>query len=403
MKKGILVLAAGPMQVPALLIAKQLGLFVIAADRNPKASGFAYADLSLQIDTNDYEVLADWATENKEKYDISAVFAGADVAVSAAVINQRLGLPGIPVEVAVASHNKAKMKERWLRDGIATPRCEEVGSEAEAVRVAARYGYPVIVKAVDNSASRGTKVIQKAPELRLAVENAISHSTTSSCLIEQFVIGDEQSVESIMHAGEQLRAGMVDRHFGFFPYPIEVGHTNPSHLAPDVQELIYQLVAQAALSLGITSGPAKADVILTEQGPMILEMPARLSGGFHSQYTTPLATGMNPIGAVIRQSLGDDDFREDLIRTRDGFALCHALFPATGRIRRIAGYEAARSVPGVSEIFLFKQEGEMIEPYQNCADRPCYVIVRAKSRERLWQTFEMVKQTLRFEVDGNCG
>jgi biotin carboxylase len=306
------------------------------------------------------------------------------------------------VEVAEASHNKAKMKERWLRDGVSTPACEEVGNKNEARRLAAKHGYPVMVKAVDNSASRGTKVVGSEAELEPAVDNAIRHSTTSSCLIEQFVEGEEQSVETVMHNGEQLRAGMVDRHYDFFPYPIEVGHTNPSHLSADVQEQIFRVVNHAAQSLGIANGPAKADMILTKQGPMILEMPARLSGGFHSQYTTPLALGMNPIRAVIRQSLGDDRFQEDLVPTRSEFSLCHALFPPPGKIRNIKGYEEALALEGVKHIFLFKQVGETIESYQNCADRPCYVIVQAGSCEKVWHTFETVKNTLQYETDGGC-
>jgi hypothetical protein len=51
-------------------------------------------------------------------------------------------------------------------------------------------------------------------------------------------------------------------------------------------------------------------------------------------------------------------------------------------------------------IFLFKQVGEMIESYQNCADRPCYVIVQARSREKVRDIFETVKNTLQYETDG---
>jgi biotin carboxylase len=400
-KKGILILAAGPMQIPAVLTAKELGLFVIAADRNPQAPGFRFADVGLPLDIVEYAPLADWADQHKGEYNISAVFAGADVALTAAIINQRLGLPGIPVDVAEASHNKAKMKERWLRDGVSTPASEEVGNKTEAQHMAAKHGYPVIVKAVDNSASRGTRVVDSEAELESAMDNAISHSSTSSCLIEQFVEGEEQSVETVMHRGEQLRAGMVDRHYGFFPYPIEVGHTNPSHLSADVQEQIFRVVGHAARSLGIMNGPAKADMILTKRGPMILEMPARLSGGFHSQYTTPLALGMNPIRAVMRQSLGDDQFQEDLVPTKGEFSLCHALFPPPGKIRSIKGYEDAQALEGVKYIFLYKGVDETIEPYQNCADRPCYVIMQARSREKLWHTFERVKNTLKFEMDSS--
>lgn len=401
MKKGILILAAGPMQIPAVITARELGLFVIAADRNPQAPGLQLADLGLPFDVVKYAALADWADAHKREYNIAAVFAGADVAVTAAVINQRLGLPGIPLAVADASHNKARMKQCWLRDGVPTPACEEVAAPSEARKVARKYGYPVMVKAVDNSASRGTKVVRSENELDPAVESAMSYSTTDSCLVEQFVVGEELSVETIMHNGEQCRAGVVDRHYGFFPFPIEVGHTNPSHLTPEIQDSIYQVVDDAARSLGIIHGPAKADMILTKQGPMILEMPARLSGGFHSQYTTPLATGMNPIRAVMRQSLGDDRFYDDLIPTQNKFALCHAIFPPPGKIYRIVGYEEAQALDGVKHIFLFKQTGDIIEPYQNCADRPCYVVIQGDTREKMWHSFDAVKRILGIETNAS--
>ncbi|MBE7414796.1 MAG: hypothetical protein HS130_06050 [Deltaproteobacteria bacterium] len=72
----------------------------------------------------------------------------------------------------------------------------------------------------------------------------------------------------------------------------ETGHTNPTSLTASAQEGLYGLVTRAATSLGIEFGPYKADTIMTK-GPMVIELPARLSGSFHSQYTTPLATALS--------------------------------------------------------------------------------------------------------------
>lgn len=387
------------MQVPAIKTAKSMGLQVIAVDQNPKAVGFDMADVALLIDIKDGESIVKWAIANKHAHSIAAVFAGADVAVTAALVSEKLGLPGIPVEVAIASKNKAIMKKRWLADGIPTPYSIEVANGKEAEKVAERFGYPLIVKAIDNSASRGTVIVTEAGHLLNAVENAKLASTTGSCLIEEYVTGEEQSVETVMHHGRQIRAGIVDRHFDFFPCCIEVGHTNPTKLPVDVQEEIYKVVEQAALSLGITWGPAKADMILTKKGPMILEMPARLSGGFHSQYTTPLATGMNPIRAVMRQSLGDEGFMEDLAVKHHKFAMCHAIFPQPGKIKNIHGYAEALKIKGVEQIFNFRNPGDEIINYQNCADRPCYVIVSAENRAELAAIFARVKSTLIFEME----
>lgn len=229
-KKSIIILGAGVMQIPLLKKAREMGLFVIATDKNPAAEGFAHADLPITLDIKDALAHARWAIENRERHNISGVVAGADVAITAAAISNALGLPGIPLDVAERSNNKWLMKQRWIADGIATPYAEEVATLAEARKAAAKVGYPCMVKAIDNAASRGSRRIDSEGELEAALADAKAHSTTRTALVEEFVEGEEQSVELIVHKGVHYRFGIVDRHFGFQPFPIEVGHTNPTRL-----------------------------------------------------------------------------------------------------------------------------------------------------------------------------
>lgn len=373
-KRSIIILGAGVMQIPLIRKAREMGLFVIVTDRNPDAEGFACADLSVALDIKDAKAHVLWALENSEKYNISGVVAGADVAITAASISDALGLPGITVEVAERSNNKWLMKQRWLRDGIATPYSEEVESLSEAKKAAAKVGYPCMVKAIDNAASRGSRRIDSENELEAALIDAKAHSTTKTALIEEFVEGDEQSVELIVHKGIHYRFGIVDRHFGFQPFPIEVGHTNPTKLSMKAQEGLYNLVINGARSLGIEFGPYKADTIMTRKGPMILELPARLSGGFHSQYTTPLATGLEPQKMAIALAAGLPVKREYFTLSRNRVTICKAVFPEPGTIRSIEGIEEAKALPGVDAIFMMAGAGDVILPYRNCGHRVCYII-----------------------------
>lgn len=373
-KKGIIILGAGVMQVPMIRKARAMGLFVIATDRDPNAAGFAYADYALAIDIKDADGHVAFAKVNKDRFNISGVIAGADVAVTAACISEALGLPGIPVDVAERSNNKWLMKQRWLADGIATPFAVEVESIEEALSAVERTGLPCMVKAIDNAASRGSRRIDSVDELPVALEDAKFHSTTKTALIEEFVAGDEQSVELIVHNGVHHRFGVVDRHFGFQPFPIEIGHTNPSRLPLDAQESLFKLAIDGGTSLGIDFGPYKADTIMTKKGPMLLELPARLSGGFHSQYTTPLATGLEPQIAALALAVGMDIPDSAITKTRNDVTVCKAIFPKPGRILSITGVDEAKALKGVNEIFVMVGNGEVILPYKNCANRVCYII-----------------------------
>lgn len=394
-RKSILILGAGPMQVSLIRKARGMGLYTIASDRNPEAEGFKEADQALVLDIKDPEAHVRWALENRERLNLGGVVAGADVAITAASVSSALGLPGIPVEAAERSNNKWLMKKRWLADRVPTPYAEEVVSLSEARMAASKVGFPCMVKAIDNAASRGSRRIDSLDELPEALEDAKNHSSTRTALVEEFVEGDEQSVELIAHAGRHYRFGIVDRHFGFRPFPIETGHTNPTALSITAQEGLYGLVTRAAISLGIEFGPYKADTIMTKKGPMVLELPARLSGGFHSQYTTPLATGLEPQKMAIALATGlpvrEDYFTPSLERT----AICKAVFPEPGIVSSIEGLEEVRRRPGVEEVFLMVKPGDEVLPYRNCAHRVCYIIAVGGTRAEALENWEAAAGTLR--------
>jgi biotin carboxylase len=386
------------MQIPALVRARELGCHVIASDRNPEAPGFALADERVVIDVKDVDGHVRWALENRERVGLRGAFAAADVAVTVAAVCAAAGLPGIPLEVAERSNHKGKMKRRWLRDGVPTPRCEEAATLAEARRILAHTGLPAMVKAVDSAASRGSQMITSAEELPRAFAAACATSRTGTALVEQHVAGFEQSVETVVYRGKHHHVGMADRHFSFSPYAIETAHVDPSGLDGERQRRIYEVVDAAADSLGIDFGPAKADMIWTASGPMILEMPARLSGGFHSQYTTPLATGQDPIKAVLRMALGEP-LDEALLAPRwHRTSICAGIFPPPGTLQAVHGVEAAKELPGVAEVIVTKQPGERIEPLVDNAKRCCWVIVVADDEAAAWRVVEAARETIRFEV-----
>jgi biotin carboxylase len=395
-RDAILIVSAGIMQIPAIKTAKEMGLTVIATDMNPNAPGFQYSDYTVVLDSKDTSGHVAYALENKDKLNIKAAFAGSDVAITVSAITNALGLPGIPMDVALRSNNKSLMKETWLKDKIPTPFGAEITTLIEAKTLLKHIGFPAIVKAVDSAASRGSVKIYSYDNLDIAIENARNASTTNSALIEEYVVGNEQSVETIVWKGLHYHVGMADRQFGYYPYHIETAHFDPSGIPVDEQKRIYEVVDNAADSLGINFGPAKADMIWTAKGPMILEMPARLSGGFHSQYTTPYSTGQNPIKAVMEIAMGYELNESLLIPSRSQVSICAGLFPPKGKIKEIEGVEEAKQISGVKEIIIIKKPGDIIEDYIDNAKRFCWIIVVGNTKEEAESIINKVKNTIKF-------
>ena len=396
--KAIIIVGAGVMQVPAIKIAKKRGLTVIATDRNPDAVGFQYCDHKVILDTKDAAGHIRFALENAKSLNIKGAFAGSDCAVTVSAVTNALKLPGIPLDVAKRSNNKALMKERWIRDKVPTPFGQEVTTTNEAKSILKHIGFPAMIKAVDNAASRGSMKIMSLDQLDDAIVNAKEASMTGTAVVEEYITGSEQSVETIIWNGRHFHVGMADRVFAYHPYHIETAHIDPSILTTDVQKRIYDTVDAAADSLGINFGPAKADMIWTPKGPMIIEMPARLSGGFHSQYTTPLSSGKNPIRAVMEIALGYD-LDETLIQaTKPLTSICAGIFPPKGTLKAIHGVEEAKDIKGVKELIITKEPGDMIENYLDNGNRFCWVIVVGKSKENAFEIIKKVENTIKFDV-----
>jgi biotin carboxylase len=396
---SILIVSAGHMQIPAILKAKSLGLNVIATDRNPGAEGFAMCSEAVLIDSKDVDGHVRFASENAQRLNLRGVFAGSDVAVTVAAVTQSLGLPGITLEVAKRSNNKSAMKECWLRDKIPTPFGTEVQTLAEAQQALRQVGLPAIVKAVDNAASRGNMKIDHEAQLPTALERATAASSTCTAIVEQYLTGSEHSVETIVWKGRHYHVGMADREFGFHPHHIETAHLDPSSLSITEQRRIYEVVDAAADSLGIDFGPAKADMILTPQGPMILEMAARLSGGFHSQYTTPLSTGQDPIRAVMEIAVGRPLDESLLEPKHHRVAICAGVFPPKGRITGISGIEAARSIPGIERIIVTRKIGDIVTDYIDNGCRLCWIIGVGNHPRHTQSVIDQARAIIRFEID----
>lgn len=390
---ALLLVGAGLLQVPAIELAKTMGLYVVATDRDPNAAAFPLVDRSVTLDTKDVEGHVALARALAEELDLAAVYTeGADVEVTVARAAEAVGLPGCDPRAAEICANKAEFRRVSRAAGLPGPRFREVERPEEAESALSEIGLPAIVKALDNSASRGATKIAAVDELPAAFEEAMRWSGAGSVIVEECLAGPEQSVETIVDQdGVQHRCNVVDRPFAFDPYPIELGHDNPTELTQSQQEELYELVEAHTRAIGIGLGAAKADTMWTERGPVVLEMTARLSGGFHSQYTSPLAHGTNDIKASLDLALGRPLDPADLRPRWERYSICRALFPEPGRITRVEGVEDALSIPGVEQVIFRMAVGETIRPYRTCADRAGFVITCADTRA---EAIEAAEQAL---------
>lgn len=383
MRDAVLIVCGGLMQVPAVHAAKRLGLVAVVTDLNPHAPAMDAADEAHAIDTFDVAGHLALVENLRQRYSLKGVFTeGADVEVTVAAAANYAGLPAIPVTAALNTKVKSRTRACLERAGIPNPRWARVTTLDEARAAAARIGYPLMVKAMDNSASRGTSRADREDQLESAFSEAMANSATPQVLLEEFLTGEEQSVEILFDAeGRCHRLNIVDRPFEHDGgYAIELGHVNPTRLPVERQNALFALVERAAATCGVRFNAFKADTIWTKDGPRILECTARLSGGFDCQYTTPISSGRDFIEAAMRLAVGMPLEPSLLVRKKPLYAAAWCAFPEPGVVESF-DRDAALKSSGVREVLMRAEIGERILPYKHCANRPAFVIAEGETYE----------------------
>lgn len=402
--KSILIVAGGQLQVPAVHIARDLGLRVIVTDRDPNCACASLTDEFVLLDTSDAAGHVVLAQRLKRERNLAAVFTeGADVELTVALAAAAVGLPGVDPRAAYATKNKARMRELFDAAGLPGPRWAEVETEAQARIAAAKVAFPLVVKPVDNCASRGLTILTKQTSAQFyeAVEKAKSFSTTGTALIEQKVEGLEQTVETLVYEGRQYPCFITDRLFvKKQEFAVECGLRSPTGLDIETQAALYDLVHRSAHALGIDFGAAKADTILTKDGPCILEMTCRLSGGYDCQYLVPAASGKEVIKAAMLLALGEGIHPAELLEAKwHKHAVSWNPLPSPGRIVSITGLETARNSPGAEYVFMRYDVGDVIPPCHDCAARCCWIIATGETHGEAWGNAVSAAEKLHIETE----
>src|SRR5436309_9344559 len=187
----VLFVGAGRHQQRAIRHARDLGLRVVAVDRNPEAFGLREADVGEVVDFRDVHAVAE-AGRRHAVDGVLTVSADRAVPVVAAVA-ERLGLPGIGVETAHLMTHKIAMRTRLADAGVPQPRYAAVRSISETRRAANEVGFPSVLKPADSGGQRGIFRVESLDEIHAHLHEALTASPTGEAILEEYVEGIEMN------------------------------------------------------------------------------------------------------------------------------------------------------------------------------------------------------------------
>jgi biotin carboxylase len=388
--RAILIVGAGPLQVPLVHAARGLRLRTVVMDRNPRAPGLTLADSPHVADVCDPAAALHIARSER----VTAVLSACtDYAVrTVAVVARELGLPGASVEAAERATDKYRMREAFARAGAPAPTAVRAASEKELGRAAEQLGYPVIVKPTDGVGSKGVTRVDAPGGLAVAWARGQAISRTGALVCEEFVEGPEVSVEGLTRGGRTHLVAITDKITSEAPFFVETGHTMVSRLPPDAQRSVLEVAHQGIEALGIDDSGTHTEIRLGPDGPRLMEIGARLGGDRITSDLVPLATGVDIFAGAVKVALGEDpDVRP---RRQTGAAIRYFL-PAPGTVVSIEGDEASKRVEGVVDWVLDVGMGGTVPPLENSLSRVGHVVTRADTPEEAAARAEQARSLLK--------
>ncbi|SUY45806.1 carbamoyl-phosphate synthase large chain [Clostridium putrefaciens] len=376
-QRKLMILGASELQLPAILKAKEKGIYVVGIDMNKGAVGVKYVDEFYELSTIDTEGILDKAVE----LNIDGIMTLAtDMPMrSVAAVGERLNLNTITQKTAVMATDKARMREQLSKFNVPIPFFSSVLTYKEFEKAVNSFNGDIIIKPSDSSGSRGVYFLKDRNELEKAYEYSRRFSKSGEVVVEEYMYGPEVSVETITIKGITHIIAITDKETTGPPYFVEMGHSIQSSLCENIKKDIKKVTKAAIAAIGIDNSSAHTEIIVTSQGAKVVELGARLGGDNITTSLVPLATGIDMVEACIDLALGDEPKLEKVFNKGAAIRYFNS---NSGTLSGFQDIEKARNKEGIQSIIISKFIGDKIGEIRSSVDRIGYIISQAESNEK---------------------
>lgn len=371
----ILILGGGFQQLPAIRKAHELGLTVLLADYLPDAPGRREADQNFLISTRDKDKIL--ALARKEDVDGILAFASDPAEETAAYVAEKIGLPGGMYAAAGILGNKRKFREFLAMHRIPAPRHFPMDYPESDLP------YPVVVKPLDSSGSKGVTILRSydAGRLLSAYQAAVSCSLSGQAMAEEYISYGYRHLiggDVIIRGGNVILYGLMDciREEGKNLVPC--GKIYPCGAGEEVKVWIARIMQTVIHKLSITDVEMNVEFIAGEDGEVYpIEIALRCGGNGIPQLLSD-ATGIDWIREEVQRTLrranGSNVNSLKASRFAGKFipADLHGIY-ATYNLHAnqpgmYAGYELHPELSGhLYREDIFRRKGESVGTYENAS------------------------------------
>lgn len=387
MGKTLLVLGGGPDQFPGVLKAKEMGIYTIVLDGNPDAHCKSYADKFHCVSIKHIEQIDTFIKEKLNKKVDGVIAFGVDIPYIISYVANRLEVNyTIPLESAILSENKFDSKEFMKKHKINIPPYSLISSMEDIKEFTNIHSFPIVLKPVDNSASRGISLLYDLNNINKYYEYALKNSSCKKVMIEKYLDGPQVSTESFVVNGKIYNIGFADRNYKdmdkFLPNIIEDGGDLPSIFMSDKHKFqLEKYLEIISKELNIKNGVIKGDIVIYKDELYIIEFALRLSGGNFSTIEIPESTGVDFLKIAIKLHLNIKIEENEVIIKKNDFVSLRYKFLEDLKKGKIKNIKLSTKDCISSSLFVKLGDEIKSNKTENHANRIASVITKGISRQ----------------------
>lgn len=403
--KGKRLLILGGMRLSCEIVRKAMamGIYTIVADYNKveDSPGKQIANEAVNLSVTDVDAVVDYVKSN----DINGVFVGFNDMLLPyyAEICDKAGLPcyGTKTQFNILT---AKDQYKALCRQFHIPTIPEYDINDNNIK------FPVLVKPVDSSGSRGITICHNRQELETAIEFGKKASKTDKVLIEQYMEGHEVTVFWTFQNGNYYLSALANRHVkhnqGKDVIPLPVGYTFPSVFLPKYQREVEENCKKMFHHIGIKDGMMFMQCKVDNGICYLYDLGFRPTGSLEYKILKRVCN-YDPLEMMIYHSLTGKMGKESIeskanpLFTTPAFnvsCLC-----ASGTIRKIIGEEEVMAMDEVDDVVIAHAPGETISEKMRglLAQITIRVLGTVKTKEELLPTMQKINNTIHIIGDNN--
>ena len=389
--------------------ASRLGVEVVVGSDRDSPLGELDERRMVGLDYADPDVGAGQIERFAERHSLDTIVAVDDAGqLLAARAARRLELPYNSVASVEGTRNKAILRQRLQSAGVASPPYAVLNTSSDPSVAAGALTFPVVLKPLALSASRGVIRANDQREFVSAFERIRGLLGTpdarAECgagladrvLVEGYVPGIEVALEGVLDEGQLRVLAIFDK-----PDPLEgpvfeeTIYVTPSRLSDEDQRQVVGAAESACAALGLVQGPVHAELRLNETGAYPIDIAARSIGGLCSR-TLSFGTGMSLEELLLRHAIGAAVPSYERMDNAAGVMMIP--IPKAGTLRAVSGVETAEAVELIESVTISMHPGSALVPLPEGGEYLGFIFARGSDPAAVETALRLAHGELEFEI-----